>query len=152
MGSEMCIRDSLWNPLQQQHHLAFEFDSNCQAVGGLAVRVEFKCFVSAPFSIVPALFSIVPAPIAMRKAMRFSQRWDSGWRCRQAAHYDTNMHVFVNPGSRWKIRQTPWRGARCEQKHSSWGCNINNINGWECGKIVNMIVMQAERDAHKFRI
>ena len=32
--------------------LAFEFDSNCQALGGLAVRVEFKCFVSAPFSIV----------------------------------------------------------------------------------------------------
>ena len=38
--------------------LAFEFDSNCQALGGLAVRVEFKCFVSAPFSIVSALFSI----------------------------------------------------------------------------------------------
>ena len=31
--------------------VAFEFDSNCQALGGLAVRVEFKCFVSAPFSI-----------------------------------------------------------------------------------------------------
>ena len=31
--------------------LAFEFDSNCQALGGLVVRVEFKCFVSAPFSI-----------------------------------------------------------------------------------------------------
>ena len=32
--------------------VAFEFDSNCQALGGLAVRVEFKCFVSVPFSIV----------------------------------------------------------------------------------------------------
>ena len=38
--------------------VAFEFDSNCQALGGLAVRVEFKCFVSAPFSIVSAPFSI----------------------------------------------------------------------------------------------
>ena len=27
-------------------------------MGGLAVRVEFKCFVSAPFSIVFAQFSI----------------------------------------------------------------------------------------------
>ena len=31
--------------------LAFEFDSNCQALGWQAVRVEFKCFVLAPFSI-----------------------------------------------------------------------------------------------------
>ena len=29
--------------------LAFEFDSNCQALGVLAVRVEIKCFVSASF-------------------------------------------------------------------------------------------------------
>ncbi len=41
------------NPLPMYHlYVAFEFDSNCQALGGLAVRVEFKCFVSAPFSIV----------------------------------------------------------------------------------------------------
>ena len=44
---------------QAHPFLAFEFDSNCQALGGLAVRVEFKCFVSAPFSIVSTLLSIV---------------------------------------------------------------------------------------------
>ena len=33
--------------------LAFEFDSNCKALGCLAVRIKFKCFVSAPFSVEP---------------------------------------------------------------------------------------------------
>ena len=37
---------------KSSNSVAFEFDSNCQALGGLAVRVEFKCFVSPPFLIV----------------------------------------------------------------------------------------------------
>ena len=32
-------------------------------MGGLAVRVEFKCFVSVPFSIVSVLFSIVSGAV-----------------------------------------------------------------------------------------
>ena len=30
--------------------LAFEFDSNCEDLRGLAVLIEFKCFVSVVFS------------------------------------------------------------------------------------------------------
>ena len=35
---------------RQRQNEAFESNSNCKALGGLAVRIEFKCFVSAPFS------------------------------------------------------------------------------------------------------
>ena len=78
---EGILREHMWRKMQEQEQanatpkvgpparapaeactifsVAFEFDSNCQALGGLAVRVEFKCFVSAAFSIVSALFSIV---------------------------------------------------------------------------------------------
>ena len=35
----------------QQRNEAFEFYSNCEARGGLAVQIEFKCIVWAPFLI-----------------------------------------------------------------------------------------------------
>ena len=44
----LIIFGNIFQKISGHLFLAFEFDSNCQALGGLAVRVEFKCFVSAP--------------------------------------------------------------------------------------------------------
>eukprot|EP00930_Biecheleria_cincta_P006784 TRINITY_DN107852_c0_g1_i1.p1 TRINITY_DN107852_c0_g1~~TRINITY_DN107852_c0_g1_i1.p1 ORF type:complete len:730 (+),score=139.94 TRINITY_DN107852_c0_g1_i1:63-2252(+) len=84
------------------------------------------------------------------------QRFDSGKLCAAAGAYDTLMYAYVNPFSRWKITAEPFHNEKCVKReaHSqeNLGCNINNINGMECGKVVNMMVFGAEQGDKSLKV
>jgi len=84
------------------------------------------------------------------------QKWDSGAMCELGKHFDTFMYAFVNPFSRWKITPVPFSNSVCQSRttgsQTNPGCNIDNTDGNECGKVVNMMVFKAERDGEEMTI
>jgi len=88
------------------------------------------------------------------------QKWDSGSRCSVGNHYDTVMYAYVNPFSTWKFTPIEYSSPTCESRsggsQKNLGCNINNNQGGgiaaECGKVVNLLVFQAEQDGTLHRV
>lgn len=83
-------------------------------------------------------------------------RFSSGFRCRAGAHYDTMMYAFVSPWSEWRIRlehfERPGSVCRADDDSKSVGCNIDNNNGMECGKVVNLLRFRATRGGQSIRL
>lgn len=84
------------------------------------------------------------------------QKYDSGWRCAAGNHFDTVLYAYVNPWSTWKIEPEAYESEKCV-KHSSstqtnMGCNIDNNEGVECGKVVNLLVFRAQKGGSSLRI
>lgn len=98
------------------------------------------------------------------KAPAYRQTWDSGDICSVGGHYDTNLHVFVNPWSSWHIKTDTFASSECiandgndQGDTESHGCNINNgrvfqlfknghfVQKPECGKVVQILRLKATR-------
>eukprot|EP00933_Yihiella_yeosuensis_P079161 TRINITY_DN913_c1_g2_i2.p1 TRINITY_DN913_c1_g2~~TRINITY_DN913_c1_g2_i2.p1 ORF type:complete len:750 (-),score=153.56 TRINITY_DN913_c1_g2_i2:464-2632(-) len=82
------------------------------------------------------------------------QKYDSGTRCHWGSHFDTSLYVFTNPWSPWRIQPVQYGSQTCEKRKSNTvenpGCSIENNQGFECGKVVNLMVLQAtHKDAQK---
>lgn len=78
--------------------------------------------------------------------------WNAGWRCHSGSHYDTTLHAFINPWSNWRIEQVDYDSAVCRKAGQGRGCTINNNIGWECGKVVNMQVFEAQKGEDTIRV
>lgn len=77
--------------------------------------------------------------------------WNSGWRCHSGSHYDTALFAFINPWSSWSVSQVDYSSPNCRKSVGSFGCTIDNDVGWECGKVVNMQIFDAEKDGETIR-
>lgn len=85
------------------------------------------------------------------------QKFDAGWRCAAGAHYDAMLYIYVNPWSSWKFTAIPYESPTCKPRevkgsHENPGCSINNNEGWECGKVVNFLMLNASREGKSLRV
>jgi len=73
--------------------------------------------------------------------------FSSGYRCTAGSHYNTVMYAFVNPWSNWSVAAEPWFSDTCiaDSSRGSVGCSIDNNNGMECGKVVNLFRFRVSR-------
>jgi len=86
------------------------------------------------------------------------QRWesaDSGGMC-SLASYTTQLYVYVNPWSQWKIEAVPYSSNICKKRDdkvlANKGCSINNGATGECGKVVNLQVFRAAKGSASHRL
>eukprot|EP00441_Pelagodinium_beii_P042839 CAMPEP_0197634230 /NCGR_PEP_ID=MMETSP1338-20131121/10380_1 /TAXON_ID=43686 ORGANISM="Pelagodinium beii, Strain RCC1491" /NCGR_SAMPLE_ID=MMETSP1338 /ASSEMBLY_ACC=CAM_ASM_000754 /LENGTH=706 /DNA_ID=CAMNT_0043206053 /DNA_START=56 /DNA_END=2176 /DNA_ORIENTATION=- len=82
----------------------------------------------------------------------FWAKFDSGTRCHLGRHYDTMIVAYSNPWSPWKISHVPYSSSKCKDNYASQGCSLDNNVGMECGKVVNLMVLQAKREQTEIRI
>jgi len=84
------------------------------------------------------------------------QRYDSGTWCAAGKHFDTLMYAYVSPFSKWKITAEPFQSNKCvkrqAQSQKNLGCNIDNKDGMECGKVVNVMVFRAEQGDKSLKV
>eukprot|EP00928_Gymnodinium_smaydae_P093813 TRINITY_DN7812_c0_g1_i1.p1 TRINITY_DN7812_c0_g1~~TRINITY_DN7812_c0_g1_i1.p1 ORF type:complete len:750 (-),score=96.12 TRINITY_DN7812_c0_g1_i1:291-2540(-) len=78
--------------------------------------------------------------------------WHSGMKCLLAKHLNTTLYVFMNPWSRWKLAPIQYASDTCMSTKDSPGCTINNNRRFECGKVVNLMVLEASREKSRTRL
>eukprot|EP00933_Yihiella_yeosuensis_P057869 TRINITY_DN5799_c0_g2_i2.p1 TRINITY_DN5799_c0_g2~~TRINITY_DN5799_c0_g2_i2.p1 ORF type:complete len:462 (-),score=77.14 TRINITY_DN5799_c0_g2_i2:151-1536(-) len=105
------------------------------------------------------------------QAKVFSQIQEGSTFCKLASHYSTSLYVFANPASKWEFRHVPYDSDRCDAEHKqdllkqtlsafatptskdpNLGCNIDNNGKDECGKVVNLLVIEAVRPEKTLRL
>lgn len=78
--------------------------------------------------------------------MDFITRFKPGWLCELGSHYNTMMYVAVRPKSGWTFEQaTDVHVGGCVggDGKDQVGCSIDNGGATECGKAVNLLILQA---------
>lgn len=90
------------------------------------------------------------------KPQLIAQKYSSGGRCELGGHLDTLMYVYSNPKSPWTFFAPRYFSARCQMRKSSSqenpGCNIDNSGTFECGKVVNLLKIEARRQIDGYTI
>eukprot|EP00930_Biecheleria_cincta_P101909 TRINITY_DN9355_c0_g1_i1.p1 TRINITY_DN9355_c0_g1~~TRINITY_DN9355_c0_g1_i1.p1 ORF type:complete len:666 (+),score=130.94 TRINITY_DN9355_c0_g1_i1:75-2000(+) len=115
---------------------------------------DFTNWVKGTEAAVEKLLSASPISLDRKKVKTqlFVQKFKAAFHCNKAwskknRHYDTMLFVYANPWSKWTISPIEWFNSECANSHGGsrayWGCSIDNNQGLECGKAVNVMLLQA---------
>jgi len=78
--------------------------------------------------------------------------YESGYRCQFGKHFNTMLYVYSNPWSGWKVSPESYASQSCKGEPSGMGCTIDNNEGYECGKVVNLMAFRAVKGDKSLKI